>query len=249
MDSVEGGQAGEESLDGRGGFGIVGAVDQDDRQGEGAGGGELGVGGEAAAVLGDEDLDPVAAEEGFFLGLDEGAAAGDDLGSGEGVRVGGLDAAEEVTVLGGGAEGGGLLAADGEEDAGRGGAEGLGGGGHVGDGGPAVAGLRGPGRAGKDEARRAGQTAGLGGVLRDLPGEGVGGVDEDVDAFGFEPAGEARRAAEAADAERGRLRAGVAGAAGQREGDAQAAAIGEAGGEVARFGGAAEDQDVAHAGI
>ena len=134
-------EAGEEVVDGRRRRRVGGAVDEDDRQPEGAGGGELGVGGGAAAVLGDEDLDGVVAEESLFVGLGEGAAGGEDGGAGEGVRVRGLDAAQEVAVLRGGAEGGDLLAADGEEDALRGRAEGAGGGGHVGDAGPAVAGL------------------------------------------------------------------------------------------------------------
>ena len=53
----------EELLDARRGAGGGGAVDEDDREAEGAGGGELGVGRGAAAVLGDDDLDAVAAEE------------------------------------------------------------------------------------------------------------------------------------------------------------------------------------------
>ena len=64
-----------------------------------------------------------------------------------------------------------------------------------------------------------------------------------------EPAGEALGAAEAAGAELARLRRRGAGAAGEREGDAQAGAGGEAGGERARLAGAAEDEDVAHAAI
>ena len=65
--------------------------------------------------------------------------------------------------------------------------------------------------------------------------------------FGFEVAGEALRAAEAADAGGRRLRGGGAGAAGEGEGDP--VALGEAGGERAGLRRAAEDEDVAHAGI
>ncbi len=193
----------------------------------------------------------VVAEEAFFVRLGEGAAGGEEAGAGEGVRVRGLDAADEVAVVRGGAEGRDLLAADGEEDALGGGAEGLCGARHVGDAGPAVAGLGFPWRTGKDEERGAGLAGGLGGVGGDAAGEGVGGVDEDVDAFGREPAREAFGAAEAAGADIARLRDGIAGAAGEREGHAGVGARGEAGGELARLGGAAQDQDmpVAHAVI
>ena len=92
-------------------------------------------------------------------------------------------------MLRGGAEGGDLLAADGEEDAARGRAEGGGGLGHVGDAGPAVAGRGLPGRAFEDDERDAGGGGGAGGVGGDGAGEGVGGVDQD----GVRPGPRARR--------------------------------------------------------
>ena len=55
---------------------------QDDRQAEGAGGGDLAVGGGAAAVLRDDDLDAMGGEERALVGLGEGAAGEDDLGVG-----------------------------------------------------------------------------------------------------------------------------------------------------------------------
>ncbi len=132
----------DEVFDAGGGGWVAGAVDEEDREAEGAGGGELGVGGGAAAVLGDEDVDAVPDEERALGGFGEGAAGEEEFGLRQGLGVGRVDGAEQVMVLGGGAEEAGFLAADREEDAGRGGAEGFRGVGEGRDEGPAVAGLR-----------------------------------------------------------------------------------------------------------
>ena len=115
-------EAREELFDGRrGAGGSAGRSIEDDREAEGAGGGELGVGGGAAAVLGDDDLDARGGGGGRVSSASaKGPRAARMLAPGRASGARGLDAAEEVAVLRGGAEGGGLLAADGEEDAPRG---------------------------------------------------------------------------------------------------------------------------------
>ena len=239
-------EAGERGLDRRHGLRARRAVDEDDGQAEAARGGDLAVSGGAAAVLRHDDLDPAAGEERALVGFRKGAAGE------EGLRVrrqvggdDGLDAADEVGVLRGGAEGRDLLPADGEENAGRRFAEGGGRGGHVGDADPAVAGDRLPRRALEDDEGQGGLASGAGGVRRDPPGEGMGGVDDGGDGADAQPAGEAGGAAEAADAHgaAGRQLGGL-GAAGERQGDPHAGAGGEARGEDARLAGAAEDEDV-----
>ena len=97
-------EAVEQLLDAGGGGRVRGAVDEDDRQAEGAGGGELGIGGGAAAILGDEDVDAVLRQERAFGGFGEGAAGEENLGPRQGVGVGRVDGAEQVMVLRGGAE-------------------------------------------------------------------------------------------------------------------------------------------------
>lgn len=118
--------------DRRRGVGPRRAVEHDHGQAEAAGGGELAVGGVAAAVLRHEELDAPGLEERGFLGLAERPAGEEGFGLGRQlVGRDRLDAADEVAVLRGGAEGGDLLAADGEEDAARLGPEGGDGGGEI----------------------------------------------------------------------------------------------------------------------
>lgn len=241
-------EAGERGLDRGERLRAGRAVDEDDGEAERARRGDLAVGGAAAAVLRDDDLDAAGSEERPLVGLREGAAGEEGLRArGQVGGRHGLDAADEVGVLRGGAERRDLLPADGEKDARRrGGREGGGRGGHVGDAGPAVAGDRLPRRALEDDERETGPGGGAGGVRRDPPGEGMGGVDERGDAVGAEPAGEPVGAAEAADAhgDPGGRQLRRPGAAGERERDADPRAGGEAGRERAGLPGAAEDEDM-----
>ena len=228
-----------------GGFGLGRAGDEEDGEAEGAGGGELGFYRSAAGVLGDHDFDAFGLEEGALGGFVEGAAGGDAAGAGrEGCGVGRFDAADEVVVPGGGAEGGQLLLADGEEDAAGRGAEGLDCGFHGGERGPEVFGRGAPGGAEEDEAGGSGGAGGGGGVGMHLGGEGVGGVDEGVDAFGSQVGDEAWDTAEAAAAGGDGGERGRAGAAGQGQDGAEGGCVLERPGEGGGFCGAAEDEDV-----
>ncbi len=242
-------EAGERGLDRRGGLRAGRAVDEDDGQAEVAGGGDLAIGGVAAAVLRHDDLDAAGGEQSALVGFGEGAAGEEGLGAGWQVgRRDGFDAADEVVVVRGGAEGGDLLTADGEEHPAGCVAEGRGGGGHVGDAGPAVAGDRLPRRALEDDEGDGDGGGSAHGVAGDPAGERVRGVDEDRDGVGAEPVGEAVRAAEAADADAdagggvGDLRR--AGATGEGEGDAEPRAPGQTAGKLAGLAGAAEDEDM-----
>ena len=119
--------------------------------------------------------------------------------------------------------------------------------------GPAVAGTGAQGGRASDDQRHAGGARRRARALAEMrAGEGMGGVDERVDALRRRasargpsaPPKPPTRSAQAGSA-------GVAGAAGERERDADARPGGEPLGEVAGLGGAAEDQDVqvGHAGI
>lgn len=238
--TVEPGEGGGDVC-GRGGFGVGRSLDHHHRQAQGSGGFELGFGGGAAGVLGDEDLDPVMAQEGQLVRKAERAAGADDGGVGrQGFGPRRIDAADGVVMPGRGLEGGEVLLADGQQDAARRGAEGLGGCCHVRHFGPAVAlgGL--PFRAADGEERRVRQGSGLGGVVFHAGGERVGGVDQQIDIGQCRD--EAWDAAEAADAVGDGGGAGRAGGASEGEQGVESAVVRYCGGEGGGLGGAAQDQ-------
>ena len=222
--------------------GQVGAGDDDDRNAEAGGGGEFGHGRRAAGVLGHHDLYAVLLQQGAFGGFVVGAAGGQHEGAGRG-GGGRVDRAEDVVVLRRRGEWREVFLADGEEDAAGYRAERVGGFLDGGDFMPGRAGGAGPGGAVYRQQRRPGLGGGGGGVVGHLRGEGVGGVEQGVDLVLAEVGGQAVDAAEAADAAGDRLRDGVAGAAGERQGRVPRA-VGERAGQAGSFGGAAEDQDV-----
>ncbi len=118
--------------------------------------------------------------------------------------------------------------------------------GDVGDLDPAVERVTPPRRADQHQARHLGRLGGLAGVARDLVGEWVRGVDQQVDRLGAHELDHARDTAEAADPDRAGQRAGLFGAAGQRGRDLEAIVEGlDRGlGEGRGLGGAAENQQV-----
>ena len=72
------------------------------------------------------------------------------------------------------------------------------------------------------------------------------GIDHGIDAFAGKIIGEARSAAETADANRHRLARRRRGAAGERQRELKAGASGEVCGQVPRLRGTAENEDTCH---
>ena len=161
--------------------------------------------------------------------------------------AGGSTLRTQVVVLRGGAEGGDLLPADGQENPARCRAErgrGVGEVGRRGSSGRRAA----PARAGGErEERHAGGAAAVRALAEMRSANGWVASIRRSKGVVARASREAFGAAEAADPEPAGLRRRVAGAAGERQGDGEAGAGGEPGGEVARLAGAAEDQDAAGA--
>ncbi len=225
-------------------------LDEHDGQAENARGDDLAVGGLAAGILADDHLDPLFAKKSDLVLHREGAAGQQvfDLRRIE-RRIDGIDAAHEIAVLRRGIEGLCLLPADGEEDAARVFPERCDGVGRRGDARPAVAVRFVPAMPLQSQKRNAGFKACGAGIGGNLPGEGMRGVDQEIDRLRAEIIDEARHTAEAAAAHRHGLRGGVDRAAGQRKRDGKIVAFRQARGEFAGFGRSAqyEDASLVHA--
>ena len=226
------------------------ALDQHDGQAEDACGDHLRIGGLAAGILADDDVDAVLLKQ-RHLRLDREGTAGKqviDIGRGE-RRIDGIDAAHEIMMLRGGIEGLRLLPADGEEDPSRFCTQRRNGFGHRGDARPAVALRLVPAEPLQPDERDAGCRARGAGIGGNLPREGMGRVDHEIDGLIAQIGGEPFGAAEAAGAHRHRLRRGIERAAGERQREGKVGPAGEAGRKVARLAGAAqyEDASLVHA--
>lgn len=225
-------------------------LDEHDGQAENARGDDLAVGGLSTGILADDHLDPVFAKKSDLVLHREGAAGQQvfDLRRIE-RRVDRIDAAQEIAVLRRGVEGLGLLPADGEEDAARVFSECRDGVGHRGDARPAVAVRFVPAATFQSQKRNAGLTACGAGIGGNLPGEGMRGVDQEIDRLRAEIIDEAGHAAEAAAAHGHGLRGGIDRAAGERQRHGEIVAVRQARGKFAGFGRSAqyEDASLVHA--
>lgn len=224
------------------------ALDHDHRDIERAGGGDLAIGGGAAAVLGDDHVDPVFNQQFPLVALFERTGRENVMrfGNFEPGRDG-IDATDQVVVLRRAFEMERFLPADGEEDAFRALAESLD---CVCDGanvGPAIAGFGLPCRAPQRKKRNSGLTRRDGGVVRDARCKRMRGIDHKVEFFGLQKLGKSSAATEAAASGRDRLGHWFSRSSGQRK---QAVAIGtlsQRGCQLTRFGRAAKDQDAVFA--
>lgn len=224
------------------------ALDHDHRDTERAGGRDLAIGGGAAAVLGDDDVDPVLDQQLTFGGLFEGAGRENvmRLGNVE-PRCNGIDAADQIAVLWCAFEVESLLSADGEEDTFWHGAKSAD---RVRDGAntrPAIARFLLPHGAAQSKKQNTGTACGDGGVVGDASGKGMGGIDQKIEVSSLQKLGKSFAATEAAAAGRNGLHHRLGRAPGQRK---QAVAIGalrERGRQLRRFGRAAKDQDAVFA--
>lgn len=220
-----------------------------DRQSQFPGGRQFGRGGRAAAVLGDQDVDAVVAQEGRFGLHRERAARQQDFRVARHRRLGRFHRAYEVVQFGFPGEGRETQAARREEDAPAQGREQVGGFGEGRRRVPAVAGDGGPARAAQDDGRDTGGRRGPCRVLGDARGEGVCGVDDGVHVLGAQPLREALRPAEPSDAYVPVQGPRPGDAARERRGHAHAGAGRERRGQFTRLGGPAEDQDMRRHGV
>lgn len=226
------------------------ARDHDDLDTERASGGDLGVCCAAAAVLGDDRVDAMIPEEVKLRLLRKGAGRENVTSIGYAQRWRhGIDAADDIVMLRCAFDMKGLLPSDGEEDAAglfaeR--ADGFGDGGYAR---PPVAGLPLPAWATQGKDGRSGFLRGPGRILRNLCGEGMRRVDEEIELFGLQKARKSVNATEATQARRDRLCHGLRGPAGKGKQNVAIRTRREFAGQLPRFGRTAENEDAVFAHV
>ena len=225
------------------GFGRGGLAQDDDFDVECARRLDLGVGRAPAAILGHQRFDLLALHEREFIGERERTARKDQLAVGEGVDLRRpVDCPHDVAMLRGSRESAELQPALGEEDCSPLSPESVDGVVHCCDFDPAVVGLVCPGRTGVDDERRTGRPAGCDGVGGHARGEGMGRVDDGVDALAGEKRRQAFGAAKAADASGDGRWSGIGRRSRQRQDGRNIRLIGDPPHERACFRRAAENE-------
>ena len=210
-------------------------------------GGDLAIGGAAAAVLGDHDVDAMFGHQRAVIGLRERSAPGQINHMRQRQRrIDRIDAADQIMMLRRIGERRELIAAERDEHAARRLAQRTHRCRHVIDLDPAVAFDGGPGRPLQHHERHAGLPRSHERVRRDAAGIRMRRVDQHVDALARQIIRQARGAAEAAAADRNRLARGRSGPAGERQRHVELAAAGQSFRQQARFGRAAENEDAFH---
>lgn len=223
-----------------------GTLDHQHRQSHLASCRQLGHGALTAGVLADQTLDAVLAQQVKVTLEAEGAAVdGDGVMGQRGRRLGSVDQAQQVVMLGLGREGGEVHAADSQQySLGRAG-KGIDGGFNAGDALPVVARHRLPGRTSQGNEFDIAVCRGLYGMAAHLCGEGMGGIHQMGDAVLRQPGSQSLDAAEATNAGGQWLglwcsdTPGIAEHGGNR-------ATGESPGQGAGFAGTSQNQDLAH---
>lgn len=219
-------------------------LDEQDGKIERACGGDFCLCGLATGIFADDHIDPFVAQQGDLV-LDGEGAAGEqvfDIGCIE-RRIDRIDAAHEIVMLRSRVESLRFLPTDGQEDTERRFTQRRYGIGNRGDARPAVAGNLFPAEPLQPQQRNAGHTAGRAGIGGNLFGEGMRGVDQEIDRMRYKVGGKPFRAAETAGADRHGLRCRIERAAGQRQRDGEIGTFAKPTGQVARFGRAAENED------
>ena len=223
---------------------------QDHRYAKRARRGDFAIGGLAAAVLGNDNVDAMARQQGALIGFRERAARQQVFGPWQPqCRRDRIDGSDQIIVLRSDGECGHFLATDAEEDATRTFAERAHSFRAIGDLLPMIAGDGAPGRALQRQQLHPGTRGGLCRVRRHSRRIRMGGVDQDIDARLHEVGGQALDAAEATATHRHRLHGGCDCAAGERQRDAQIVTRGQVAGQLPRFESAAEDEDMSHVAV
>lgn len=219
------------------------AINHDDGQAKGAGGGDLGHGTLAPGVFRDDDFSAMVMHQGGVIGHRKGAACDDEGGVRQGQCISWwIDEAQEIMVLGGGRKGRKVLPPDGQKHAARGWAKGCGGAAKIGHMLPAVFGRGLPWRAFEGEQGGACGLGSEGGIRAHLGGEGVGGVNDVGDGFGGDVGLQPCDAAKAAGARGQGLGVGCVSAAGVGI-DRIGVIIMQSAGKQASLGDAAKQKD------
>ncbi len=220
------------------------ALNHHDRQAKRARRLDLGDGGIAAGVLGQNNLNAVIAEKLDVVLRREGAARlnEDDVRQSEG-RGGQIDQAYNVSVLRRGLQLGEGEAADPAENLPGLGANRLDSGGHIRRKRPIVAGLGLPGRSFDGKQRRAGGRSRFDGVAAHLRGKGMRRVHQHIDPLVAQIADEPFDAAKPAASRRDRLGARRGSPAGEGKRGIETAVPGEQPCKRARFRGAPKEKN------
>lgn len=220
------------------------ALEQDDANAEPARGDQFGMGGNTAAVLGNDRVDAVRRKQVHLVGLPERAPR-QDVGCirHRERRFDRVDAANEVSVLRRGLEGPQLLPAEGEKNAARLAAK-------HGDGVASVFGAlpmivraRLPWRAAQRQQCNAGCHGGFSRIARDLRGIGMGCVDQQADGVFGKVSRQTVDAAKSADANRNGMGDRIFRAASERKAHIQISAPGKAFRQLPRFGRSTQDEN------
>jgi hypothetical protein len=219
--------------------------DHDDRQTKLSGSRDLAVGRLAAAVLGDDDLDAVGAQERKLIGFRKRTAIEDVMRADDAIHCcHGIDAAHDVAVLRAGREAPGLLPSDGKKHSARRSVQQSHRVIHILGFDPLVAGLPLPFGPLQPHERHGSGGGSLDSIGGDTCGERVRGVDEHIDLPCPQPFRQPLRAAKAADTHVTGLRQRILRSAGKRQRHAHIAARNEAAGKRACLAGAAEDENM-----
>lgn len=205
---------------------------------------DLGVGGAAAAVLGDDGVDAMLFEKRQF-GL-EGKRTAIENANGmveHQRRHHRIDAADQIEMLRRRLGGMRLLPAGCQEDAARRLAERGNGLGNRRNMRPAITGLFAPERAAQRDGRNAGQSGGLGGIGGNSRRIGMRCIDEQAELAVAQEAGEPFGAAETANPDRNRLFRRFFGSSGERQQDVENGALPQSLSQQARLACAAQYQN------
>ncbi len=215
-----------------------------DRQAERVRRFDLGNGGIAARILGENSFDAMLPEQADIVLRREGASRLDHCDVRQaGRNRGPVDHADNISVLPRGSQLRKGKAADAAEDDARLWAERCDGGSNVRRLDPAISRLLLPSGPLDGEKRRAGHRGGLDRVAAHLASEGMRGVDQHIDAFHPQIAGKALRTAKTAASRWNWLSAGRGGPACERKDCFEAPVAGEESRKRARFRGAAQKED------
>jgi len=205
---------------------------------------DLGVGGAAAAVLGDDGVDAMVSEERQFGIKGEWAAVEDEDGIVERERWRhGIDAADQIEMPQGRLGGMRLLSAGRQKDAARRGSKCADGFGDSRDMRPPIAGLFAPERAAQRDGWSTGLFGSLGGIGGNSGGIGMGGIHEQVKFPVTQKARKSVRTAESANSDRNRLFGRFFGSPRERQQDIEIGALPQSLRQQARLACAAEHQN------